>query len=307
MLGPGGSAFSQDVYWLGTSHEFHLDPHWDTGLQPIDGEHVHINIVDGNPAAAPFSPRISTPVTLPNSDFYLGENGGNDATLTVENGGSLQNRRTFIALNPDAAGVEQRSVRFFFDSYRIDLENLGTSGNIEIDEIELNRTVGATDSLVQTELVGLDLAPGSTGSATMVVPAPRVNAIDQTLQWFFKTPPADSSGSRVVYEKVVAKPAALDATSAVVLQPLDVPLAGGLNDFDLRIFNPGSIRGRETRRSLSSLTLARRALAMKLSRQAPKLSPRGPPASTTGLAAALTTSTRRESCLTFLRKLRGRR
>jgi hypothetical protein len=145
-----------------------------------------------------------------------------------------------LLLNPDSAGNEQDSVRAYFDLYRLQATNLGQTGNLSINRVDVVRLVGGADSLSTGRDLTVDIAPGASDALQFVVPAPQTLGIHQSIQILARSP-ADASGGRVSYEKTFVKRAATEGASNVALEPTAPPLAGGLTDFVAHIYNRGPV------------------------------------------------------------------
>nr|MCU0780276.1 hypothetical protein [Akkermansiaceae bacterium] len=213
---------------------------WQSSDPTVTGFNVYRNNVkqNGAPLANPF---FTDPLPL-------GSGSVSYEVTALNAAGNESPRRNLVAmaaslnllLNPDASGVEQPSIRFYFDTLRPAVTNLATGANLQIVRFDIVRTVGATDSLSTGVNTTLSIAPGQIGNFDFVVPAPRVLATQQTIQLLARGP-ADPTGGRVTYEKSFVKPAAMPAPNVATLQPTVPPLAGGLTDFVATIFNPSAV------------------------------------------------------------------
>ncbi|MGA2863269.1 MAG: FG-GAP-like repeat-containing protein [Verrucomicrobiota bacterium] len=125
----------------------------------------------------------------------------------------------------------------YFDDYRVAVSNLATSAAFPLQQVEIQRLVPGANPYNLVQAVGTTVGIGNWYGADLPVPgcsitAPqsvRLRAVQQT----------DAEGSSVIYQQVFSFPTVQTPASMVDLSANQLPLAGGLNPFNLRVYNRG--------------------------------------------------------------------
>jgi hypothetical protein len=153
-------------------------------------------------------------------------------------------------LNPGQEGTEGRSFAGYFDRLEIEIENRAAGADLELDEIEINRMVTGEDDLTQTNELGLTVAPLTTETTEVVLPAPVTVGAAQNYQIILASVPS-SGGSRVTYEFNFQKDLAVRAATPASLRTPLIPIAGANSDVEVTLRNAGGapmqvVLGRES-------------------------------------------------------------
>jgi large repetitive protein len=107
-----------------------------------------------------------------------------------------------------------------------------------VREIRLRRTPAAGAAVATTESINLVVAGESLLEREIVLASPADTAGGGSFT-FEAVQSTDEGGSRAIYRLVLAAPAAETPGLMVTVLPRQVPLAGGLTDFDVTLFNNG--------------------------------------------------------------------
>ncbi|MBI5387108.1 MAG: VCBS repeat-containing protein [Verrucomicrobia bacterium] len=125
----------------------------------------------------------------------------------------------------------------YFDDYRVTVSNLVASGALPLRQIELRRTGLGLEPMTVVSTVGSSIGVGNWLSRNLAVPcasnnvaqAVRLRAVQET----------DVGGSSVIYQRTFDFPTIQTPGVMVELSANQLPLAGGLNSFEARLYNRG--------------------------------------------------------------------
>ncbi|HKS38433.1 MAG TPA: hypothetical protein VJW76_14665, partial [Verrucomicrobiae bacterium] len=139
-----------------------------------------------------------------------------------------------LAANPLAGN---NPITRYFDEYRATVSNLTAGASLPLEEVELRRTILGGEAAVRTKAVNSTIGEGNwldqslvfPGAGIVAVQSMRVRAVQET----------DLGGSLVIYQKIFDFPTVNLPANMVEIFANQLPLAGGLSAFEVRIFNRG--------------------------------------------------------------------
>ncbi|MGH7953948.1 MAG: hypothetical protein ACREFE_18780, partial [Limisphaerales bacterium] len=144
-----------------------------------------------------------------------------------------------LGLLVNAAGGANNNppVTSYFDDYLVSVSNLTTTATLPLQQVEFLRQAAGTGPLNIVNPVNGTVAGGDAYAAEFAVPCAtntatqsvRVRAIQQT----------DAEGSSVIYQETFALPDTLTPGVMMEVSVNQLPLAGGLTPFNVRIYNRG--------------------------------------------------------------------
>jgi len=142
-----------------------------------------------------------------------------------------------LQLNLNASG-QNPPVTTYFDDCQVTLSNLTASGALPLQQLQVQRYSGGVPLTVSAAVNGPVPAGGSLtrdlivpGATTAAAQWARVLAVQQT----------DSEGSGVTYQKVFNLPAVTTPGVMLAVSANQLPLAGGLNSFNVQVYNRGYV------------------------------------------------------------------
>jgi hypothetical protein len=211
---------------------------WESNDPTVTGYNIYRNGVKQN--GAPLVNRAYTdPISTGNSPVLY--------EITAVNAAAAESPRRVVTLfptdvamilNPTVLEEDQLSRVGFYDLLRFRIQNLSTSGSLELGGVRVNRTVTGTDDLVLNIPLSVTVPSGATESRDVTIPAPGTTGQQQVFQVLLEGVP-DTGGSRITYEFQTVKSQAVAPSTPALMRPLDVPLAGGLTTIEVTLFNPG--------------------------------------------------------------------
>src|SRR5690606_12281613 len=167
--------------------------------------------------------------------------------VTAVNGGGQESAARGVLVQPltmtlrlNPSGEDDlASVARYFDRYEIGY-TLGAAASqpVAFSEGEIIRTVAAETPVQVLFPVPAISVPGSSETATTVVPAANVVGAVQGVVVTLRTEP-DAGGSRVEYQIIDDFVGAEAAGLMMSLSTTAPPLAGGVSDFKARVYNRG--------------------------------------------------------------------
>ncbi|MEW6157838.1 MAG: polymorphic toxin-type HINT domain-containing protein [Verrucomicrobiota bacterium] len=210
---------------------------WASGDPTTTGYNVYRNGIKQN--AAPLTATSFTDA-LP-----LGGDVVQYAVRAVNAAGEESSSRTVnvysvdLSLLANNAGGEVSGslISSYFDNFAAKVSNLTPNSTLPLREIELRRTISSGEALTRTLGVDADIGSGNWLTRQVVFPGAKILAAQSVR--FRAIQETDIGGSSVIYQDVfdftdVANPGVMIEITANQL-----PLAGGLTPFDVRIFNRG--------------------------------------------------------------------
>jgi hypothetical protein len=143
-----------------------------------------------------------------------------------------------ITLNTTAAG-DQPSVARYFDKYSIALSlGAAASAPVALSSGEIIRAVAGESTVQATFTLPATVAAGETKTADVVVPATNVSNVTQGAAITLAGTP-DAGGSAVLYRYIQDFAPGVAAGLMMNVSANTTPLAGGLCDFSVQVFNRG--------------------------------------------------------------------
>jgi methionine-rich copper-binding protein CopC len=125
----------------------------------------------------------------------------------------------------------------YFDDYQVTVSNLTATSSFPLGQINVQRLVQGADSADIAIPVNGPVGVGNWYATDFAVPCSS-NTAPQSV-WVRAQQQTDSEGSSVVYQKLFNLPAVQTPGTLVDVSVNQLPLAGGLNSFNLRVYNRG--------------------------------------------------------------------
>ncbi len=210
---------------------------WTSGDATAVGFNVYRNGIKQNPALLTGASYADTfPVgTAPVTYAVTAVN----ATNAESAARSVVVYATSLSLLVNAAGgpTNNPPVTSYFDDYLIGVTNQTVGAALPLQQVELLRSAAGTTPLNLVFPVNSPVAPGAIFGTELPVPcasntAPqtvRLRAVQQT----------DSAGSSVIYQSTVSLPSTQTPGVMLEVSANQLPLAGGLTPFNVRLYNRG--------------------------------------------------------------------
>ncbi|HET7625846.1 MAG TPA: hypothetical protein VFM25_11335, partial [Verrucomicrobiae bacterium] len=142
-----------------------------------------------------------------------------------------------LLLNTTDNSTSSPPILGYFDNYQFSVSNLTTTAALPLTQVELRRWVDGSDPVTIVTPINGEIPAGGFYATNAAVPCAvntsaqsiRVRAVQQT----------DSEGNSVIYQKVFDFADVQTPGVMVELSANQLPLAGGLSDFDVRVYNRG--------------------------------------------------------------------
>ena len=184
-----------------------------------------------------------------------------------------------LLANAGGDAASKPLVTRYFDNYRASVTNLTVNSVFPLETVELRRLAGGGVITTQTIPVGQIVASGNwynrdvvfTSAATVDAQTMRMRVIQS----------GDLGGSSVIYQRTFDFASVLEPSLMMSLSASQPPLAGGLTDFDVRLYNRGYadinvIVVRENGSAPGDIYVAvKNALGLEVSRTAYRGTPKG--------------------------------
>jgi fibronectin type 3 domain-containing protein len=167
----------------------------------------------------------------------------------------------------------------YFDSYRASVTNLTLSSGFPLETVELRRLAGGGVITTQTIPVGQTVAAGNWYNRDVVFAS--ATAVDAQSMRMRVIQTGDLGGSSVTYQRTFDFASVLEPSLMMSLSAGQPPLAGGLTDFDVKLYNRGYadinvIVARENGAAPGDIYVAvKNALGQEVSRTAYRGTPKG--------------------------------
>lgn len=127
----------------------------------------------------------------------------------------------------------------FFDDYRVAVTNKTTSSVFPLETVELRRLAGGGFATTQTIPVGQLVASGNWYNRDVVFSS--ATTVDAQSMRVRAMQTGDLGGSSVVYQRTFDFTSVIEPSLMMSLSASQPPLAGGLTDFDVRLYNRGYV------------------------------------------------------------------
>jgi hypothetical protein len=143
-----------------------------------------------------------------------------------------------LRVNPAAEGGDRPMMARYFDRYGVSAGNLAAAQGWPLKEVSLERSSGAGVAVTRTSVLNSFVPSGEGLPVDFVFPGISQAFVD----YFFSavaTQETGENGGRVTYLREFVVSQSQEPNAMVTLSPSDLPLAGGLSDFQVRIHNRG--------------------------------------------------------------------
>jgi hypothetical protein len=125
----------------------------------------------------------------------------------------------------------------YFDNAVAGVANLAGSANLSLGQFILNRQIAGINPLIVTQVVNSTVGPGSNFLQSIVLPESTIIATQtMTLSAVEQTDAADDTA---VYQQTFVLTNSQPPGTEITVSASQLPLAGGLNNFQVQIFNRG--------------------------------------------------------------------
>ena len=139
-------------------------------------------------------------------------------------------------VNPNDSGEPRAPIRSYFDQYRASATNLALNP-FPLKQVEIQRITAGSPAFNYVEPVNSPVGVGNSRTVIVAVPGAisdasqsvRIRAVQQT----------DAEGSSVAYERLFELPPVQSPGVMVELSVDQLPLAGGLSPFNVKVYNRG--------------------------------------------------------------------
>ncbi|HEV2391800.1 MAG TPA: Ig-like domain-containing protein [Verrucomicrobiae bacterium] len=181
---------------------------------------------------------------LTGTTSYLDNLALSDATaygVSAVNGSGQESPQRVVTVYPFAMGLAANGSNpvliHYFDQIQIAVTNLSSTAALPMSQLVLSRAGSGQASLSVTQAVTGSLAAGANMQQTLVLPeSPVVGNQVMTVQLFQKT---DSEGNSASYQESFVLANSERPGIEMTVAANQVPLAGGLNTFQVQVFNHG--------------------------------------------------------------------
>jgi hypothetical protein len=142
-----------------------------------------------------------------------------------------------LLVNSLGSGTNNPPVTRYFDDYQLAVSNRAAAGSLPLRQLELHRSVNGAAPLDLVSTVGSSVGPGAGLARSLAVPSAAIPA-DQAVR-LRAVQETDVGGSTVLYQRTFAFGAVQMPNTMIEVSANQLPLAGGLTPFDVRIYNRG--------------------------------------------------------------------
>ncbi len=142
-----------------------------------------------------------------------------------------------LLANAGGDTVSKPLVTRYFDNYRVSVTNLTVNNVFPLETVELRRVAGGGVTTTQTIPVGQSVASGNWYNRDVVFAS--ATTVDAQSMRMRVIQSSDLGGSSVIYQRTFDFASVLEPSLMMSLSASQPPLAGGLTDFDVRLYNRG--------------------------------------------------------------------
>ncbi|HEX3624285.1 MAG TPA: polymorphic toxin-type HINT domain-containing protein [Verrucomicrobiae bacterium] len=183
----------------------------------------------------------SSPLTSSNYTDSLPLSDATTYSVTAVNGSSQESPQRTVTVYPVNLSLVADSGNpvtiNYFDNVNVGVANLAGSQTLPLSEFILNRQIPAINPLTVTQAVNATVAPGSNFLQSIVLPeSPIIATQSMTLSAVEQTDAADDTA---IYRQTFMLTNSQQPGTEINVSANQLPLAGGLNSFQVQIFNQG--------------------------------------------------------------------
>lgn len=125
----------------------------------------------------------------------------------------------------------------YFDDYVVSVSNLAAPASLPLGQVQVQRTLNGSSPLTLVTPINSVVGAGQGYTLELTVPCSS-NTVAQSVQ-VQAAQQTDDQGSSVIYQKTFALPSVQSSGGMVDVSANQLPLAGGLTAFNVRVYNRG--------------------------------------------------------------------